>query len=169
MLHGLGLARVEVDRLAQRILRYRIDMIELEHAAHLLQRHKFVAQRRAIELRQTVRQFQPLADGKARLAIVLEQAAEVDVGRVEIGVERDCLPQRMDGAETVAAALGDDRHVEQGRREMRILGVQRDPALVEFGGARRIAARLKGFGRAEELGYALDQDGSCSVISCCWR
>ena len=110
-------------------------MVEFQHAAELVQRHDLVAQASGpFTAGKPVDEGQPLAHRGTGLALVLQRAAEIDVGGVELRIDPQRIAQRIDGGEGIAAALGHHRHVEMGRREMRIIRIEGDPALVEFCG-----------------------------------
>ena len=54
-------------------------------------------------------QLHPFADRGADLADVLQRAAEIDVGRLEVRLQPDAVAERIDGAGVVA-------HVVESRR-----------------------------------------------------
>ena len=152
VLDGLRLARREIDGLAQRILGRRVGMVEFQHPPQLVQRHHLVAQCRTIEGGKPIDEGEPRAHRRPGLTEILQRATEIDIGGVELRIYPQRVAQGVDGGKGITAALGHHRHVEVGSRELRVIRIERDPALVERCGRRRSFGFLKAFGVTKQRG-----------------
>ena len=92
---------------------------------------------------QLVDQLHPFADRRAGLADILERAAEIDIGRLEVRLEPDAVAEGVDGADEIAQI--DQRHavVEIDRMQQFMVAVEGDPDLVQLGHQRPLLHRLQ--------------------------
>ena len=80
-------------------------VMAFQNAADLMQHGQLVRNRVAVDSGQLADKLHPLADRRADLPDVLEHAAEIDVGRLEVRLQPDAFPEGVDGAGVVAASL----------------------------------------------------------------
>ncbi len=73
-----------------------------QNAAGLMQHGQLVRNRIAGDSGQLADKLHPFADRRADLPDVLEHAAKIDVGWLEIRLQADAFPEGIDGAGVVA-------------------------------------------------------------------
>ena len=109
-----------------------------------MQRHQLVADAGGRHVGTRFGESLPFGDRQRDVASVFERASEVDAGRSELGIGQTASPERVDRAGEVAERPQSDRVVEVGEMRQRIVGVEGDPNLVQFGArADRVAARQR--------------------------
>ena len=132
LLDDVLLMRIDIEALLNRRFRG-FDLLMIgQDAGDLLQRRSGVADRIAVDGDGPDCRRPPHFDGAVRGARPLQEAAEIDVGRNEIRVERDRLLQRIDRRRRVARIAVESRAVEIGHIKQRMLRVGIDPDLIEL-------------------------------------
>jgi hypothetical protein len=143
VLDDFGLVGIDVEGLAERVFGRGIVVRRLEDAADLLQGHGLVVDGIAVDRRQDVDEPHPFAHRAFALALGVEQRAEIDIGRIEIGLQPDGRAEGIDGARRVAKLAQHDAIVEIDRMEHGVIRVVGDPGLVEIGSLRSPAGGLQ--------------------------
>ncbi len=108
----------------------------------------------AADLRQPVDHAAPLLNRLAAVTGVLEQAAEIDVGGIQVGIDPLALPCGDNGAEPVAGLGEREAVVEIGGAQKFVARVGGDPVLVERGRHRVSAFAVQTLGMGQKFGHA---------------
>src|SRR5260370_13454039 len=116
--------------MAERIVGGRGGVRAVRHTPELVQRDELVLNRFAVDLWQPARKRLPLLDSLASLAGILEQSPEIDIGRVEIGLQPDAFARGVDRPQTVSPFGESDAVVEISGMQRGVGRIAGDPTLV---------------------------------------
>lgn len=154
MLRRFALMRVEIEALAEHVLRRFILPRAFHDAGDLVQRRDLVGDGRALHRCEPAQRLIPLLHGAGRLPRPLPKPAEIDMGGHEIGVERDRPLQRRRGPLHIPRIGKQDRLIEENGVQQWIALMARHPIGIERPRARPVAALQPRLDRFDEAQHA---------------
>ena len=121
MLNDLRLRRVDIESLPQRVLSRGVLLETFQDPANLLQGKELVLDCVAVDEARLLDHSQPLRDGRSGLAIILEKTAEIYIGRQEVALQPQTLPQDIHGSVAVARLVEDNAVIEIGGVQQQVV------------------------------------------------
>ncbi len=132
VLQRLALLAVQFDALPQHQFGGLVPVAQFEHAGGLVERRHLVQHRRGVELSHAAQHLVPLAERQVGRAQPLIEAAEIDMGGHEVGLDGDGPVQVGPRPVDIVHIGQEDAVIEEHRVSQRVLLIMGEPGVVEL-------------------------------------